>query len=84
VERLSRVPGVDLLVESWRVPQTTPHWRFSEARAWLEEIDTVVREVRAERGLVEGMDLTREVVERLRLPPFAANPLVARSLASHG
>ena len=42
-----------------------------------------MRGVRAQRGPIPPMELTREVVARLKLPPFAANPLVARSLASH-
>jgi hypothetical protein len=70
-------------VESWREPESTPERRFAQARAWLDQVDEAVREVRGRLGIPEPMALTREVVARLGLPPFAANPLVARSLASH-
>jgi glyoxylase-like metal-dependent hydrolase (beta-lactamase superfamily II) len=83
LERLRALEGVELLLESWREPEVDPRRRFTEARAWFDELDAAVRAVHAQRGPVEPMELTREVVAALKLPPFAANPLVARSLASH-
>lgn len=83
LERLQQVEGVGLLVESWREPDSTPKRRFAQARAWLEQVDAAVREVRGRLGDPEPMALTREIVARLGLPPFVANPLVARSFASH-
>jgi hydroxyacylglutathione hydrolase len=83
LQRLQRLEGVALLLESWRAPERSPPRRFAEAQAWFDELDEAVRAVRRQRGPVESMELTREVVARLELPAFAANPLVARSLASH-
>lgn len=73
------------LLEAWGVPGAIPAGkRLAEARSWLERVDAMLCRVREEDGAPDAMELCRRVVEGLGLPPLAVNPLVARSLRSHG
>ena len=81
LQRLAERGDVNMLVESWRDPGATLASRVEEGMAWLHRVDTTVRRVGEIDG---GLERCRRVVVELGLPPFAANPLVERSLRSHG
>jgi hypothetical protein len=71
------------LLEAWSAPDSTvPAARFAAAVAWLHAVDAAVHRVASENP-ADAMALCRQVVAQLGLPAPAANPLVARSLASH-
>lgn len=86
VRRIMAIEGVERLYSAWHEPITDA----ASARAamlasldWLQQIHSAVRQVIAATPALEPMALCREVIGRLGLPPFAANPLVARSFQSH-
>jgi glyoxylase-like metal-dependent hydrolase (beta-lactamase superfamily II) len=81
--RLAALDGVERLLEAWCAPDATaPAGRFAAAAAWLQEVDAAVQHAAA-GDPADAMELCRRVVAQLGLPAPAANPLVARSLASH-
>jgi glyoxylase-like metal-dependent hydrolase (beta-lactamase superfamily II) len=83
---LERLAAIDcgLLLEAWSEPGTSlPGQRLAAGAAWLQEIDAAVGSAQADGSSAEAMELCRQVVARLSLPPVAVNPLVARSLRSH-
>lgn len=85
IERLAGVDDVEVLLSSWDEPKRGGGVaeRFQEAIEYLLQIDNVVREVSVGQTQMDPMNLCREVVGELGLPPVAVNPLVARSLMSH-
>lgn len=85
LERLAALEGVELLLEAWSAPaKTSSAERFAAGAAWLREIDVAARRAAADGSYPDPMELCRQVVAQLGLPAPAVNPLVARSLASHG
>lgn len=74
----------DMLLSSWEAPihgQERIRQRIAAAVSWLRRIHETVLRVHLQQQAT-GMELCTEVVRELGLPPFAANPLVARSLLS--
>ena len=85
LERLAALTGVELLLEAWTAPtHQPPAARLAAGAAWLREIDAAVHRAASAGSPADPLALCRQVVEVLGLPAPAANPLVARSLASHG
>lgn len=80
LERL-RACKAELLLSAWDVPRHGDEVRrcIDDAIAWLVFIRETVLAVAEQSPDCEPMELCRWVVQRLGLPPFAANPLVARS-----
>lgn len=83
--RLSAIIPLSALYSSWADPL------FGDAAAeavragmrYLQQIHETVLQVDRETTGLDPMSLCVRCVERLGLPPFAANPLVARSLVAH-
>jgi glyoxylase-like metal-dependent hydrolase (beta-lactamase superfamily II) len=85
LERLQRLNGVELLLEAWQEPRTASFAeRLAAGRSWLQTVDAAVRQQSGAELDPDAMSLCRRVVAQLGLSPLAANPLVARSLRSHG
>lgn len=81
LQELAHRQEVNILLESWHEPGVTLANRLDEGIGWLHRVDETVRRV----GEVDGeLERCRLVVAELGLPTFAANPLVERSLRSHG
>lgn len=82
VDSLERLRALDpqWLLSAWDEPRQgdAVQKRLDEGLAWLRRIRAAVREI----GAAEPMELCRRAVAALELPPFAANPLVARSFMS--
>ena len=84
IERLKRIDGVDTLLSSWEPPlqgKETIQNRFAASLSYLHRIHAAVLAAKA-AGKAEPMELCAHVVNLLGLPPFAANPLVAKAFAS--
>ena len=85
IKKLFKVAaGAEILLSSWEPPvqgNEQIRTRFLDGIGYLEKIHTTFqKESRKNRDDV--MELCKNVVAALGLPPFAANPLVAKSLAS--
>ena len=75
---------IDIMLSSWEAPlqgKDRIRERIDDGISYLRRIhETVIRK----KGMDEKdlMELCRQVVKEMGLPPFAANPLVARAFAS--
>lgn len=80
LERL-RAFDAEWLLSAWDEPRhgAVITKRIDEALEWLERIRSVVREVAGVSFNGDALELCRQATPLLGLPPFAANPLVARS-----
>ena len=85
IRRLMSLPGIDLLLSSWDEPRSgvEAYQALNEGLEYLHTIHKAVLRSKPEKDSVDLMQLCRQVVDDLGLPSFAANPLVARSLAAH-
>jgi glyoxylase-like metal-dependent hydrolase (beta-lactamase superfamily II) len=85
LDQLQRLNGVDLLLEAWQEPSTvSPVERIAAGRSWLQAVDAAVRSGLDTAAKPDAMSICRHVAAQLGLSPLAVNPLVARSLWSHG
>jgi hydroxyacylglutathione hydrolase len=86
IHRLQQVSArAELLLSSWDEPCRRPEiaGRLQAALDTVQRVHEAVRESVAERETRDPVGLVPSVVRRLGLPPFAANPLVARTVAAH-
>ncbi len=85
IRRLRDVKDIDVLLSSWDVPQNGSNIRrrMDEALAWLQRVDETVRKAAGDTAATDPLALCRRVLAALGVPAGAANPLVARSFASH-
>jgi hydroxyacylglutathione hydrolase len=84
IGKLGRSGDVETLLSSWEAPiygHEAIKQRYEDGMAWLRKIHETVLKA-GSTGKQDAMDLCRYVVGELGLPPFAANPLVARAFAS--
>ncbi len=83
LERLQRVADIDCLLSAWDLPRRGGEIAaaLEGGRRWLHQIRDVVEEEVQQFQPRDPMALCAAVVKRLRLPPVAVNPLVARSIA---
>jgi glyoxylase-like metal-dependent hydrolase (beta-lactamase superfamily II) len=82
IHKLKNLGKVETLCSSWEDPvkgAETIARRCDQALAYLQKIHESVLRARKQEDLLE---LCRQVIGELGLPPFAANPLTARALAS--
>jgi glyoxylase-like metal-dependent hydrolase (beta-lactamase superfamily II) len=85
LEQLQRLNGVKLLLEAWQEPSAAdPGSRIAAGKSWLLTVDEAVRTGLDAAANPDAMELCRYVAAQLGLSPLAVNPLVARSLWSHG
>lgn len=85
IKMLQEVDNVVNLLSSWEAPiqgQEKIIKRMNESIAYLERIHTVVMNNSSINEQQNTMELCQKVVTELGLPPFAANPLVAKAFAS--
>ncbi len=84
VKSLQRLQSYDptWLLSAWDDPQAgdVALKRIDAALAWLAQIKETVQSVARPEFANDPLNLCRQVVPLLGLPPFAVNPLVARSL----
>jgi len=83
--RLARIENLAALYSSW----ADPIWGQAATEAiqagirYLKAIHDTVMQVDSELDQPDPMELCKRCIAKLGLPPFAANPLVARSLLAH-
>jgi len=83
--RLAKIENLTVLHSSWAAPlygQSAVE-AIREGMRYLKTIHAVVMKVDAELNDPDPMELCKRCVQILELPPFAANPLVQRSLLAH-
>jgi len=85
IKRLSGIRGIRHLLPSWDEPQQgdEAYRRMDEGLSYLQRIHEAVIGCSDKSPGAEPMGLCRCVLEKLDIPPVAANPLVARSFVSH-
>jgi glyoxylase-like metal-dependent hydrolase (beta-lactamase superfamily II) len=83
IRKLCAIDDIGTLLSSWESPiigHEAIHERMRKGLAYLKNIHATVLETAPETQ--DPMVLCKKVVEKLGLPPFAANPLVAKAFAS--
>ena len=83
--RLAEIENLTALYSSWMAPlygQGAVDAIYTGIQ-YLKTIHTVVMKVYSELNNPDPMVLCKRCVQMLELPPFAVNPLVARSLIAH-
>lgn len=85
IKLLKGVKGIHHLLASWDEPQkgVKAYERMDEGLRYIQRIHEAVLKVSGNNPSPEPMQLCGEVLEDLGLPPAAANPLVARTIAAH-
>ncbi len=84
IKKLQQIENIEHLFSSWEPPiqgQEKISQRMDESIAYLERIHSVVNCI-SKKNDQNIMELCQNVVNELGLPPFAANPLVAKAFAS--
>ena len=83
--RIAKIKNLTELYSSWGAPAYGRDAvdAVRSGMRYLTSIHNTVSEVLSESGNSDPMDLCRRCVRVLGLPPFAANPLVLRSLLAH-
>ena len=84
IRRLLKIENAETLLSSWEPPiqgQEKIRERIKESILYMTRIHAAVLEA-GSAGETEIMELCRLVVDKLGLPAFAVNPLVARAFAS--
>lgn len=85
IRKLKKVKTIDVLLSSWEAPihgYERIEKRIEDGFLYLCRIhDTVLKA--KNQGKDDMMELCQHVVSEMGLPPFAANPLVARTFASN-
>lgn len=85
IKKISDLRDLDILLSSWDAPargRSDIERRIDEGLSYIRTIHKAVLNAGGQ-GQRDVMELCRLVVGELGLPPHAANPLVARSLASN-
>lgn len=72
------------LLSAWDRPRQGAEAQemLGESLLWLERIHRTVQRIAGDDGSGDRMELCRRAVAELGLPPFAVNPLVARSISA--
>ncbi len=83
VKRLRSIAGVRGLLSSWDAPQTgdDAYLQMDRALEYLRKIQKTVLAFSRE-GITDPMEITRNTVSALGLPPEAVNPLLCRTVAA--
>ena len=85
IRKLKKIKGIETLLSSWEAPiqgYERIEKRIGDGFLYLCRIHETVLRARSQ-GKEDLMELCRYVVNEMGLPPFAANPLVARAFASN-
>lgn len=85
IKKLKRIEGVRHLLSSWDEPaegDEVPR-RFDKALDYLQRIHNAVLKTAGKDRSPDPMKLCGRVLGEIGIPPEAANPIVARSIAAH-
>jgi hydroxyacylglutathione hydrolase len=84
IRKLQNIHPVNVLLSSWEVPikgRENIARRMNESLQYLDKIHRTVLQISGGRK-IEPMQLCKQVIKALGLPPAAINPLVAKGFAS--
>ncbi len=85
IKRLKQIKNIEVLLSSWEAPlqgYELIEKRLDDGLLYLRRIHEAVLKVKGHTQ-EDLLALCRQVVKEIGLPPFAATPLVARSLAAN-
>jgi hydroxyacylglutathione hydrolase len=84
VKRLHGITGIGVLLSSWDEPRTgqDAYRQMDRALEYLRKIQKTVLAFSRD-GMTDPMELTRNTVSALGLPPEAVNPLLCRTFAAN-
>ena len=85
IERLKRLPGVNLLFSSWHDPLSgeAVAKTMEESGRYIDQIDALVREIDAAEPQLAGEELSLRALERLGIKMHRILPMVEASIKSH-
>ncbi len=85
IKRLRAIPGIHQLLSSWDDPskEAEAYQRMDEGLAYLQRIHEAVIRVSGDDPSPEPLALCSRALEELGIPAAVANPLIAKSFASH-
>lgn len=85
IKKLMAIPDIQHLLPSWDEPcKGDEVYQHMEAGLrYIQQVHDAVRRCEKKEHASDQMELCRNVLEELGLPPEIANPLVARSIAAH-
>jgi glyoxylase-like metal-dependent hydrolase (beta-lactamase superfamily II) len=85
VNKLKAIPGVEMLLSSWEPlirGQEQIQQRIGAGVSYLQRIHQTVLKASLDVDEKDTLELCKRVMAELGLPPFAANPIVAKAFAS--
>lgn len=84
IKKLKEQEGIEILLSSWEAPirgKDQINQRIESGLNYLQKIHSAVLSAHEEKNLT-GMELCKQVVAFLGLPPFVANPLLVKAFTS--
>jgi glyoxylase-like metal-dependent hydrolase (beta-lactamase superfamily II) len=85
IKKLKGIKGISHLLPSWDEPRKADevYQRMDAGLEYIQRIHEVVLKIAPKGSSPDPMELCRRAFEQLGIPPESANPLAARSFASH-
>lgn len=85
IRHIRSMPDISVLLSSWDKPREEAdiYMTLDKSMLYLQSIHEMVRAICTNNHSLTPLDVCRTLFEKLNLPASAANPLVARSVASH-
>ena len=84
IHKLQAISNINILLSSWETPiegSGRIKSRIDQSLQYLNKIHNTIRSI-TNGNSIEPMELCRQVVNQLGLPPAAVNPLVAKGFVS--
>lgn len=84
INTLKKLEGIEILLSSWEAPirgKDQINRRIESGIAYLQKIHNAVINIH-EKNKQTGIELCKQVVAYLGLPPFVANPLLVKAFTS--
>lgn len=85
IRKLRSIEGIRYLLQSWDEPAkgADAYRRMDEGLQYIQRVHDAVRTAAGTTKRPDLMDLTRHVFQLLGIPPEAAHPIAARTIAAH-
>lgn len=84
INKLKEIKNVKWLLSSWDDPSSSDHiaLKFSQSIGYIKAIHKHISGIENAKGY-PPLELCKKVIEKMKLPPVAINPLVARAFQSN-
>jgi glyoxylase-like metal-dependent hydrolase (beta-lactamase superfamily II) len=85
IKIINDIPGIKILLTSWSDPivGVDLYKKINDGLIYLQKIHETVNKVAGHDQAPDPIQVCQQVVEEIGLPPFAANPLVAKTIQAH-